>query len=38
MKRKIIPTLLALALTASLTPAAFAAAPPSPCYPTTDTR
>ncbi len=38
MKRKIIPTLLALALTASLTPAAFAAAPPSPCYPTSVTR
>ena len=38
MKRKIIPTLLALALTASLAPAAFAAAPPSPCYPTSVTR
>ena len=38
MKRKIIPTLLALALTASLTPAAFAAAPPSPSYTTTLTR
>lgn len=39
MKRKIIPTLLALALTAALIPAAFAAAtPPSPCYPTSVTR
>lgn len=39
MKRKIIPTLLALALTATLIPAAFAAAaPPSPCYPTSVTR
>lgn len=38
MKRKIIPTLLALALTALLAPAAFAAAPPSPCYPTSVTR
>ena len=38
MKRKIIPTLLALALTASLAPAAFAAAPPTPCYPTSVTR
>ena len=38
MKRKIITTLLALALTASLAPAAFAAAPPTPCYPTSVTR
>ena len=34
MKRKIIPTLLALALTASPAPAALAAVPPTPCYPT----
>ncbi len=38
MKRKIIPTLLALALTAALVPAAFAAVPPTPCYPTSVTR
>lgn len=38
MKRKIIPTLLALALMASLAPAAFAAAPPTVCYPTSVTR
>ena len=38
MKRKIIPALLALALTAALAPAAFAASPPTPCYPTAVTR
>ncbi len=38
MKRKIIPALLALALTAALAPAAFAALPPTPCYPTAVTR
>ena len=38
MKRKIIPALLALALTAALAPAAFAASPPAPCYPTAVTR
>ena len=36
MKRKIIPALLALALTAALAPAAFAASPPAPCYPTAE--
>ena len=38
MKRKIIPTLLALALTASLAPTVLAAVPPTPCYPTSVTR
>ena len=38
MKRKIIPCLLALALTAALVPSALAAAPPSACYPTSVTR
>lgn len=38
MRRKIIPALLALALTAALAPAAFAAPPPSPCYPTSVSR
>jgi len=38
MRQKIIPTLLALALTAALAPAAFAAPPPSPCYPTSVSR
>lgn len=38
MKRKIIPTLLALALTAALAPSVLAAAPPTVCYPTSVTR
>ncbi|MFG6352613.1 MAG: cell wall anchor protein, partial [Oscillospiraceae bacterium] len=38
MKRKIIPTLLALALTAALIPSVLAAVPPTPCYPTSVTR
>ena len=38
MRQKIIPSLLALALTAALAPAAFAAPPPSPCYPTSVSR
>ena len=38
MKRKIIPCLLALALTASLAPTVLAAAPPTVCYPTSVTR
>ena len=38
MKRKIIPCLLALALTASLAPSVLAAAPPAACYPTSVTR
>ena len=39
MKRKIIPSLLALALVAALAPAALAAVPPpSACYPTSVTR
>lgn len=38
MKRKIIPTLLALALTAALIPSVLAAQPPSTCYPTSVTR
>ena len=38
MKCKIIPCLLALALTASLAPSVLAAAPPSACYPTSVTR
>ena len=38
MKRKLIPCLLALALTASLAPSVLAAQPPSACYPTSVTR
>ncbi len=44
MKRKLIPCLLALALTASLAPSVLAATPPdapavpSACYPTSVTR
>ena len=38
MKCKIIPTLLALALTAAQAPSALAAVPPTPCYPTSVTR
>ncbi len=38
MKRKIIPTLLALALTAALVPSVLAAVPPTACYPTSVTR
>ena len=38
MKRKIIPCLLALALTAALAPTVLAAAPPTVCYPTSVTR
>ena len=38
MKRKIIPCLLALALTAALAPSVLAAAPPTVCYPTSVTR
>ena len=38
MKRKIIPTLLALALTAALIPSVLAAVPPTACYPTSVTR
>ena len=38
MRQKIIPTLLALALTAALVPAAFAAPPPTPCYPASVSR
>ena len=38
MKLKIIPALRALAHTAALAPAAFAASPPTPCYPTAVTR
>ena len=38
MKRKIIPCLLALALSASLVPSVLAAQPPSACYPTSVTR
>ena len=38
MKRKLIPCLLALALSASLVPSVLAAAPPSACYPTSVTR
>ena len=38
MKRKIIPVLLALALTASLAPTVLAAVPPTPCYPTSVSR
>ena len=38
MKRKIIPCLLALAMTASLAPSVLAAVPPSTCYPTSVTR
>ncbi len=38
MKRKIIPCLLALALTAALAPTVLAAVPPTVCYPTSVTR
>ena len=38
MKRKLIPCLLALALTVSLAPSVLAAEPPNPCYPTSVTR
>ena len=38
MKRKLIPCLLALALSASLAPSVLAAAPPAACYPTSVTR
>ncbi len=38
MKRKIIPCLLALAMTVSLAPSVLAAVPPSTCYPTSVTR
>ena len=38
MKRKIIPCLLALALTAALALSVLAAAPPPVCYPTSVTR
>ena len=38
MKRKIIPCLLALALSASLAPSVLAAVPPAVCYPTSVTR
>ena len=38
MKRKIIPALLALALTASLAPTVLAAVTPTPCYPTSVSR
>ena len=38
MKRKLIPCLLALALSASLAPSVLAAQPPSACYPTSVTR
>ena len=38
MKRKIIPCLLALALTAALAPTVLAAAQPTVCYPTSVTR
>ena len=38
MKRKLIPCLLALALTASLVPSVLAAQLPSACYPTSITR
>ncbi|MDE6589212.1 MAG: cell wall anchor protein [Oscillospiraceae bacterium] len=38
MKRKLIPCLLALALSASLAPSALAAAPPPVCYPVSVTR
>ena len=38
MKRKLIPCLLALALSVSLAPAALAASPPAVCYPTSVTR
>ena len=38
MKRKIIPTLLALALTAALIPSVLAAVPPTACYPTSVSR
>ena len=38
MKCKLIPCLLALALTASLTPSVLAAEPPTVCYPTSVTR
>ena len=38
MKCKIIPTLLALALTAALVPSVLAAVPPTACYPTSVTR
>ena len=38
MKRKLIPCLLALALTASLAPSVLAATPPAVCYPTSVTR
>ena len=38
MKRKLIPCLLALALSVSLAPSVLAATPPSACYPTSVTR
>ena len=38
MKRKIIPCLLALVMTASLAPSVLAATPPSACYPSSVTR
>ena len=38
MKRKLIPCLLVLALTASLAPSVLAAEPPNVCYPTSVTR
>ena len=38
MKRKLIPCLLALALTASLAPSVLAATPPAVCYPSAVTR
>ena len=38
MNRKIIPCLLALALSASLVPSVLAAQPPSACYPTSVSR
>ena len=38
MKRKIIPCLLALALSASLAPSVLAASPPAVCYPSSVTR
>ena len=38
MKRKIIPCLLVLALSASLAPSVLAASPPAVCYPSSVTR
>ena len=38
MKRKLIPTLLALALAVTLAPSVLAAPPPAICYPTSVTR